>query len=105
MVPLAEGWMSRPFWAPPADERSSTREQGRRYPGSRLRATGGAGVLAGAQPRVERLSELRDLLHDHLDPRRLLHDLLPGVEQRRPRGHLVGMAADQRGDPPDRVLH
>ena len=62
-------------------------------------------LQAGAEPDVERIPELRDLVHDHLGPRRLLHDLLPGVEQRRPGRDLVGLA-DHLGLHPDhRVLH
>ena len=33
---------------------------------------------------MELVLQLRDLLHDHLDPGRVLHDLRPGVELRRP---------------------
>ena len=51
------------------------------------------------------LLELRDLVHDHLGPRRLLHDLRPGVEQRRPDRDLLGLAADLDPDPDHRLLH
>ena len=54
------------------------------------------------EPQLERLPELRDLVHDHLDPRRLLHDLRPGVEQRRPDRDLLGLAADLDPDPDHR---
>ena len=64
-----------------------------------------ARLQAGAQPLVERLPELRDLLHDHLGPRRLLHDLLPGVEQRRPDRDLVGLADHLGLHPHHRLLH
>ncbi len=69
-----------------------------------------ARLRAGALPRDGRLPELRDLLHDHLDPGGLphvvLHRLRPG---RRGRGQL-GLAARRRdehhrlpGDGGDRV--
>ena len=48
--------------------------------------------------------ELRDLLHDHLGPRGLLHDLRAGVEQRRADRDLVGLADHLRADPAGRVL-
>ncbi len=54
---------------------------------------------------MERLPELRDLLHDHLGPRGLLHDLLPGVEQRRPDRDLVGLADHLGLHPHHRLLH
>ena len=54
---------------------------------------------------LERLSELRDLVHDHLDPGGLLHDLRPGLEQRRPDRDLLGLAADLDPDPDHRLLH
>ncbi len=63
-----------------------------------------ARLQAGAQPLLVRLLELRDLVLDHLDPRRLLHDLLPGLEQRRPGRDLVGLA-DHLGVHPDHRLH
>ncbi len=50
-------------------------------------------------------SELRDLVHDHLDPGRLLHDLRPGVEQRRPGRDLDRLAGDLDPDPDHRLLH
>ena len=53
---------------------------------------------------LELVLQLRDLVHDHLGPRRLLHDLRPGVEQRRPDRHLVGLADHLRADPAGRVL-
>ena len=56
------------------------------------------------QARLERLLQLRDLVLDHLDPRRLLHDLRPGLEQRRPDRDLDRLAGDQRADPARRVL-
>ena len=62
------------------------------------------GLRAEAEPRLERLPELRDLVHDHLGPGRLLHDLRPGVEQRRARRDLVGLADHLRADPDRRVL-
>ena len=64
-----------------------------------------ARVQAGTQPELERLPELRDLVHDHLDPGGLLHHLRPGVEQRRPGRDLVGLAAHLDPDPDDRLLH
>ena len=54
---------------------------------------------------LERVPELRDLVHDHLGPRRLLHDLLPGVEQRRPGRDLVGLADHLAVHPHHRLLH
>ena len=50
------------------------------------------------------LLELRDLLHDHLRSRGLLHDLRAGVEQRRADRDLVGLADHLRADPAGRVL-
>lgn len=43
--------------------------------------------------------------HDHPDPGRVLHDLRPSVEQRRPRRDLVGLAPDLDRDPDHRLLH
>ena len=54
---------------------------------------------------MERVLQLRDLVHDHLDPGRVLHHLRSGLEQRRPDRHLVGLAADLLHDPAGRVLH
>ena len=39
---------------------------------------------------MERVHELRDLVHDHLGPRRDLHDLRPGLERRRPIAISIG---------------
>ena len=51
-----------------------------------------ARLRAGALPRDGRVPELRDQLHDHLDPRRLPDVVLPRVPVGRPgRGH-VGLA-------------
>ena len=64
-----------------------------------------ARLQAGAEPGLERVLQLRDLVHDHLDPRRLLHDLRPGLEQRRPDRDLDRLAADLDPDPDHRLLH
>ena len=58
-----------------------------------------ARLQAGAEARLERLLQLRDLVLDHLGPGRLLHHLRPGVEQRRPGGDLDRLAGDQPADP------
>ncbi len=50
------------------------------------------GYTPGAEPDLVQLLQLRHLVLDHLDPRRLLHDLRAGLEQRRPGGDLVGLA-------------
>ena len=47
-------------------------------------------------------SELRDLVHDHLDPRGLPDVVLHRVQQRRPDRDLLGMAA-RRPDEHDRL--
>jgi len=49
-------------------------------------------------------SNLAISFHDHLDPGRVLHDLRPSVEQRRPRRDLVGLAPDLDRDPDHRLL-
>ena len=59
-------------------------------PGRRRTATRRARLQTGAEPGLERVLQLRDLVHDHLDPRRLLHHLRAGVEQRRPDRDLAG---------------
>ena len=93
---------------PHLSERDCTRngQPGRRRDRiERRAAAGGAGLQAGAGSQLERVPELRDLVHHHLDPGRVLHDLRPGVEQRRPRRDLVGLAADLDPDPDHRLLH
>jgi len=46
-----------------------------------------------------------NLVHDHLDPRRMPDDLLPGLETTRPGCDLLGLA-DHLGVHPDhRLLH
>ncbi len=58
-----------------------------------------ARLQAGARPSVELVLELRDLVHDHLGSRGLLHDVRSGVQQRRARCDLVGLADRQRAHP------
>src|SRR5262249_871035 len=75
--------------------RTATGGQGRRYATDR-RSTGrsgagGARLSAGADASVEQLHELRDLLHDHLGSRRLLHELLLRVGWGRPGGNCLGL--------------
>ena len=57
-----------------AEPMSTTREPERRRAAARR-----ARLQAGAEPRLERVLELRDLVLDHLRPRRLLHDLRAGA--------------------------
>ena len=54
---------------------------------------------------VELVLELRDLVHDHLGAGGVLHHLRPGLEQRRPGRHLLGLADHLRPDPGHRPLH
>ena len=62
----------------------------------RRAAAAQARLRPGALPGDGRLRQLRDLVHDHLDPRGLPHVLFHRVQQRRPgRGHL-GLAAGRR---------
>ena len=56
-------------------------------------------LQAGAAPGVERVLELRDLLLDHLHPRRLLRDIRPGAEEWWADRDLDRVAADLRADP------
>src|SRR4029079_11189827 len=51
-----------------------------------------ARLRAGALPRDGRLSELRDLVHDHLDPGGMPHVLLDRVRPGRPRLDHLGLA-------------
>ena len=76
-------------------------------PTSRTRTSEGSPswATAGPQARLELVLQLRDLVHDHLGPRRLLHHLRPGVEQRRPDRDLVGLADHLRPHPARGVLH
>ena len=62
-------------------------------------------ATAGAEPHLVRLPELRHLVLDHLDPRRLLHHVRRGVEQRRPHRHLVGWLILSDLHPHHRLLH
>ncbi len=64
-----------------------------------------ARLQAGAEPDLVRLLQLRHLLLDHLDPRRLLHDVRSGLEQRWADCHLHRLAAHLRVHPDHRVLH
>src|SRR5262249_2498743 len=70
--------------------------EARRYGSSgcpaRRSGAGGARLPAGADASLEQLHELRDLIHDHLGPRRLLHELLLRVGRRRAGGDRVGLA-------------
>ena len=52
-----------------------------------------ARLRAGALPRHGRVPELRDLVHDHLDPRGLPDVVLRGLRARRPRRGDLGLAA------------
>ena len=54
---------------------------------------------------MEWLHELRDLVLDHLDPRRLFHELRHGVVLRRPGSDDVGLADRLRVHPRHRALH
>ena len=88
-----ESRTARPFWSgsprtagrgvqsgtpspagPPDPAGPETRRPGRA-------AARRARLQAGALARLERLHQLRDLVHDHLGPRRDLHDLRPGLER------------------------
>ena len=53
---------------------------------------------------MELVLELRDLVHDHLGTRGMLHDLRPGVEQRRSDRDLMGLADHLPPDPHGRGL-
>ena len=48
---------------------------------------------------MELVLQLRDLVHDHLRPGRLLHHLRPGLQQRRADRHLLGLADHLRAHP------
>ena len=53
---------------------------------------------------LELVLELRDLVHDHLGAGGVLHDLSPGLQQRRPDRDLVGLADHLRAHPHRGVL-
>jgi 3-isopropylmalate dehydrogenase len=61
-------------------------------PDRRREASRLARLQAGAGTLLVRVQQLRDQLLDHLHPRRLLHDLRPGLQQWWPDRHLVGLA-------------
>ncbi|CAA9494340.1 MAG: Amino acid/metabolite permease in hypothetical Actinobacterial gene cluster; BAT1-like, partial [uncultured Solirubrobacteraceae bacterium] len=63
-----------------------------------------ARLQPGPQPVVERVLELRDFVHDHLGSRGLLHDLRPGLQQRRAHRDLVGLADHLRAHPLHRLV-
>src|SRR5215204_2557774 len=63
-----------------------TSKRGRETPRQPRLCAGATEVLVG-------FLQLRHLVLDHLDPGRLLHVIRPWLEQRRPRGDRLGLAA------------
>ncbi len=55
-----------------------------------------ARLQAGAQSWLERVHQLRDLVHDHLGPRRVLHRVPVRLAERRPDRRLDRLAGDLR---------
>ena len=75
----------------PHDRHESPRQLSRRRG-----ACSPAGLQAGAEPNLVELLELRDLVLDHLDPRRLLHDLRAGAGTTAARSRSRGAGRSSR---------
>ncbi len=94
----------RPFNEKVPDARSD-RPTRRTCAHRRREASGQARLQPGPAPLVVRLLQLRDLVLDHLDPRRLLHQLRSRLQQRWAHRDLVVAGRSSRRLHPDHRLH